>query len=550
MEATTMRSSFLMFLAACAAQPVMQHGTGSSSESFTLDPTGFIVQGDRWWTSSSGPTLTGTIEGAGTLQAYVGTAAVGAPATIAGTTWTIHLPPNTIAADGTTIALRLGSDEHDQLIALDAGKPAITSDSRMRDERGDTISFASGEPVHTHAGAVIDLGTGCPDVYKYAYLTDARPAYATETAPNPIAWHLSAASRVGIDPNTSQYRVRTEAMSVMDWLPIAADANDIYTIELHRDQIAELGTRDGIMYVDAEVHDTLGNTATTTYCFHYHPLAAPLEIQPVAAETATENLRQLNLPTDQPVSHLLDSEVTTTPRVVGQRFIQHAAEPLSLEIAVGTPTGTWGKTVASHYLAASSGQTSCGNSLTGLDTTGRCSRLTIISNRDTTTSGALASGMWSVQVLDDATGQATSACSIVGLVASCQIPARASGAAPHAYRIVTFVNDVSDLWPASTGPFNEYSLANRIYTGLPATAVSHCDLSYSATANGVTQYYCNYTDYYHFIALYNAELSFAPFEVSYATSVGANVPLQPVSYALPASPQLTWNSGADILPGQ
>ncbi len=550
-----MRSSIFMFLAACAAQPVVHHGTGSGSgsDSFTLDPTGFIVQGDRWWTTSSGPTLTGTIEHAGTLQAYVGTTAIGAPATISGSTWTIALPPNTIAPGGTAIALRLGGEEHDQLIALDGGKPAITSDSRMLDERGDTISFATGEPVHTHAGAVIDLGSGCPDVYKYAYLTDERPAYATETSPNPLAWHLSAASPVGIDPLTSQYRVRTEQTSIADWTPVAPDANDIYTIELHRDgahPIAELGNRDGVMYVDVEVKDTLGNATATTYCFHYHPLAAPLDVQPIAAETATENLWQLSLPTDQPVSHLLDSEVTTVPRVVGQRFVQHAAEPINLQIAVASPAGTWGKTVASHYLAAATGTTSCGDSLSGFVTTGRCSRFTIISNRDTTTSGSLASGSWSVEVVDEATGQAASACSIVGLVASCAIPARATGSPPHAYRLVTFVDGVSDLWPAATGPFNEYSLANRIYTGLPADIVSHCDLSYSSTANGVTQYYCNYTDYDHFIALYNAELSFAPFQLSYAASVGASVALAPVPYALPASPAFTWNSGTDILPGQ
>jgi len=65
----------------------------------------------------------------------------------------------------------------------------------------------------------------------------------------------------------------------------------------------------------------------------------------------------------------------------------------------------------------------------------------------------------------------------------------------------------------------------------------------------VTYYYCAYTDYDHFTALYNAELAFAPFQVSWATSVGSNVPLQPLPYALPASPAFTWNSGTDILPG-
>src|SRR3954467_15102094 len=58
------------------------------------------------------------------------------------------------------------------------------------DERGDTIDFSSGEPVHTHAGPAIDLAKDCPAVWKYAYLESTQsPMFGRETTPNPLAWH-------------------------------------------------------------------------------------------------------------------------------------------------------------------------------------------------------------------------------------------------------------------------------------------------------------------------------------------------------------------------
>src|SRR5258708_38045127 len=152
MEATNMRKmvSFVVAasLAACGSviSPAPPHhggsGSGSGSStctencagSFTLDPAGFIVQGDRWWTATSGPKLAGTIESSGgMLQAFVGTTSVGTAA-IAGTSWSLELPAGTIAGGDTTISLRLTAAgaqpvEQAQVFALDDGKPAVTSDS-------------------------------------------------------------------------------------------------------------------------------------------------------------------------------------------------------------------------------------------------------------------------------------------------------------------------------------------------------------------------------------------------------------------------------------
>ena len=74
----------------------------------------------------------------------------------------------------------------------------------VKDERGDAISFASGKPIHTHAGPVVDLGgIGCPDVYLYPYLLEAAaPPWGGETSANPLAWRLA------ITGGTAQYRVR------------------------------------------------------------------------------------------------------------------------------------------------------------------------------------------------------------------------------------------------------------------------------------------------------------------------------------------------------
>jgi hypothetical protein len=490
----------------------------------------------------------------GALHAYVDGAVVGPPATISGHSWSLDLPPGTIVAAGTTIDLELSAPgataaEVTQLIALDDGMPVISSDSRMTDERGDTISFASGEPVHTHRGAIVDLGTGCPDIYKYAYLTDTTPAYATEATSNPIAWHLSGASPVGIDPTAGAYRVRTSDVNVvLDWAPVVPDQQDIYTIALHRNgarAITELGTRDGKLYVDVTLRDRLGAATTATYCIAYHPMAAPLEIQPIAQESAGQpvSLWSLTLSAAAHVSAVLNASLY--PRVIGQRFVQHSAEPIALDLVLAPPTGTYAKTVASVFVAQTVGTVGCGNEVSGWSTDARCQTATY-TNTSTPSSGTLSSGSWSIHVLDEATN--AEVCTSYQLHSACTIPARATGAAAHAYRVIAYLDNVANLWPTARGPYDEYTAANRTYTGLAPSTLSKCNTKHLQMVNGINYYTCDYSTYTNVVALASAKLNFDPFHIAFQTSIGGG-PLAPVAYALPTAPAMTWDAGTSILPG-
>ncbi len=571
-------------LAACTATtsaPGKGKGSGSGSGSgsagctvncagsFTLDDNGFIVQGDQWWTADSGPQLTGTIQSSGgTLQAYTGDVAL-ATATIANGKWSLQLPASTIPTTGVTLKLKLtaaGANpvEHDQLMSLDDGMPVVTSNSPFHDERGDTISFATGEAVHTHAGTTIELGSSaCPNVYKYTYLTDVTPKYATETSPNPLAWHISLASPVGIDDTATSYRVRESATkTVLDWTPVSPDPDGSYTIALHRDgqhPIADLGTYDGMMYLDVQAKDGFGMTNVQTYCINYFRIAPPLEIQKPGAEPTTageSTLFDMTLAADSPISTVINND--GGPYVFSQRFLQHAAEPITVSLSMPSPTGKYSLVSSDWDVKTDSGTAlACGNTSTGKSTDKRCSTLTKISQTDTAYSDSLGSGSWKLYVLDEATGKAATECTIgSSLTATCSLPARAIGSAPHAYRVVTSLGDVTDLAPrnsagvALSGPFYETSLLQRTFTGIDVGSVSHCDRPYTSVINTVTYYFCDWSTYEHIYALHAASIAFDAFEVDYAAKV-ENGGLDPVPYSYPQkSAALTWDAGTYKLPGE
>src|SRR5258706_15606017 len=85
---------------------------------------GFVDDGSRWWTDSTGPTLHGRIEvqargpiGAPTqplpvaLQVFIGDSPFGTRATITDGEWSVALPPGTIGAHDTRIVIRVDGDE-------------------------------------------------------------------------------------------------------------------------------------------------------------------------------------------------------------------------------------------------------------------------------------------------------------------------------------------------------------------------------------------------------------------------------------------------------
>lgn len=429
-----------------------------------------------------------------------------------------------------------GSADPDGAVPGDGTTASITViAAHLADERGDAISFASGEPIHTHAGPMIDLGgSGCPDVYIYPYLHDATaPAWGGETAPNPLAWQLAIAGATGT------YQVRADDGTLLvDSTPIAGD-----TIVLRRTAIPKLGTREGGMLLEV----TAG-AAHRTFCWKHHPLAAPVELLPIAQAAAEDvPLWAMSLPGDSPLSELLQAQATV-PAVIEQRVVQHTGEPIALAIALAPPTGHFTKTIASWYAKTAGGTLDCGTSEQPSDDP-RCASHALTSTT-TPSAGVLASGAWHLHVVDEATG--SQVCAPSGLEATCLLPPRAAGAPPHAYRVVGSVDALADLWPAVAGPFAEYSVLGRSYTGLAPVTVSRCDAR-SVTTVGLTQHYaCAYSTYAHLIALDAATLAFDPFALAYQASPGQGVPLAALPYA-PApqtSGALTWSAGVEVLPGQ
>lgn len=552
----------LSLLAACGARTASTpatpgSGSGSSGcsnncevDAFTLDPSAFYDDGTRWWTLASGPKLEGTIEAtSGTLQAYVGDTPVGPPATITGTQWTIQLPDSSIGPNGTLVDLRLTSSdaapvELEQLIQLDDGKPTIIATGFISDERQDKIDFSTGAPRHMHAVPTIDLSGACPDVWMYPYLMDSvAPRWGSETSANPLAWQVEAMSPVGIDPTQSMYRVTNGSSTLVDWTALTSD-----TVTLYRDAIPALGTTDTPLYVDFKFHDKLGNEAIAESCVKYHPLAAPLQVRPVLTEGSGNPLWPMTFAADSQISLVIETGAAS-PRMYGQQFFQWTAEPVTVDVDISRATGSYSKTVADQYAKTASGTIDCGTAETR-QTTGRCSTLTKVTSSQATSSGALASGTWSVAVIDEATNTVASVCTSSGLTAHCTIPGRAVGQNASAYRIATAVDGITDLAPAASGPYGEYVINGKTYTGTYATTVSHCDNAYQSTINGVIHYMCTYGDYAHFKALAAAKIDFDPYAVSIATSVGASVPTTPITYApSPASSAaMTWDAGTASLP--
>lgn len=439
-----------------------------------------------------------------------------------------------------------GSDA--TLDAAAPGTPSITMiDARVLDERADTIDFSSGDPVHTHHGASIDLSTGCPDVYLYGYLTgEAAPTYGGETSPNELAWRLTASSPTSI---ALTYRVRTDdGRTVLDWVALPSDASGTYAIALHSDgahAVRELATRDGGMWLDVRIHDTLGQETTTTFCWKHHPLAAPLELQPIAKEAAGEALFAMTLSGAAPISDVLQDH-GVAPSLVGQQIVQHTAEPIALDIAVAPPTGSFTKTVAVRFAPTGSGTLACGTS-EAYSTDPRCQVTAFTTDSLTASSGALGSARFAAAVLDLPSRQPAAVCTVTGLHASCTIPPRLPGEAPHAYRVIVTATDVVSLWPASTGPFAEHLVNGATYTGLAPVPVSKCTTrGHTVDALGVAHYSCAYTTYAHIVALDQAQLAFAAFGISYKSSIGPAAPMQPL--ASTTSPAWTWDAGVEVLP--
>jgi len=516
----------------------------------TIDSTGFVVEEDRWWTITSEPTLKGTYDGSASSIVTLVVDGVEVPATLDAKTWSAKLPASSIKDTDTEVTVRLSDAlnrvELSQVIAVDNVGPKIAlGSSIVRDERGDTVDFSTGEPVHTHAGAEIDLAASeCPAVYKYGYLTESNAAtFGRQASPNPLAWTFNVAD-ARID--AASYRVRTPNNQVLlDWTPIVATTG-ANTIELHRDDFAAFATYEGQLYLDVRARDWAGLETSASTCWEQHWLAAPLEVGAFAPAAGTDSLFVMNLLADSPISTLLPNVWGgyVSPRLAVQRIVQYSAEPVVVEAATTQPaTGTFSKSVVSGYVMTGTAYGTICGSTTCVDNTPALA--TAIDS-----SGSLTNMSRSTYVIDEVTGNVMPPFTASHIV----IPGRGASEAPHAYTLVVTTNGIPELSPSSAPAFAEYSLLGLAYTGTaPGATVNVCNGWFEKC----TQYGCftqcsGVTKYTPITALDKARIDLMPFAIDFRTAArdGLTAVAPPhIPSDVFVVPAMSWDAGDDDLPG-
>jgi len=514
----------------------------------TIEPTEqVVVEGNRWWTAATNPILQGTFEGptGSVVEVAVGSE-MGMPATLTGTTWQMQLPPSSIAPADTTITVTLkdpsgGVVELKQLFKLDADAPQIAlGTSKVRDERGDTISFTSGEPIHTHAGVEIDLGANsCASVYKYTYLMSAQgPAFGSQVSQNALAWNFTVND---VKVVSASYRLRGASNQVLaDWQPVMAPNNGTYRVELDRDMYYWLYTYTGTLTVDLRARDWAGLESTISKCVDFHPLAPPLQIealQPTAGTLANiPNLSSLSLTTDAEVSRLAGFGLGAS--IVSQRIVQYTDAPITLSLTPAVTGLQFSRSYIDDYVLVQSGSgTSCNN--------GGCAATVPADPADSATSGPVGQNSMTVGLIDEETGD---------FLLDTTIPARGPNDPPHAYRVVAYLGQLAQLRAPSTAVPGEFSLLGLGYTGLaPGAPITVCTETVEICKSlGCFESCSRAETYQRMVALDHATLAMDSVSIDLRTSLSPSQAGMTPSY-VPASAfsvgAISWDSGDDDLPG-
>ncbi len=408
--------------------------------------------------------------------------------------------------------------------------------SSVRDERGDTIDFASGQPVHTHAGAEVALtASGCAAVYKYGYLMDATVPFGEETAANPLAWNFTITD-ADLDEAASAFRIRTDGGAVLvDWTRLPApDGGGVRTLEITRGgggaAVPLLATRSGAFLVDVRARDRSGNETASSWCWDHHALQAPVSVSPFeAAEIA-----QWSFANRAPVSRLLRGTQATRMRT--QSIVQYTAEPIELAWAGGGPrlhyTNVWLRdhVVESYDTPAPCTSAPCPGNVPPAVFTTRIH------------GDGIVRAPLGLALIDDTTGATIASSATLDLTAV--VPARAPGAPPRRYTLVLSLGAVADLGVIDgSGAYGEYSHTTQHYTGRPMRVVT--DIC-AADGTGCT-FYVRYS-------LVEA-LERLAFEIDTFSLVPMAKASQTAAYAMPHVPSaemslsLRWSSFDADIPG-
>ncbi|MEO6774240.1 MAG: hypothetical protein ABI467_14670 [Kofleriaceae bacterium] len=419
----------------------------------------------------------------------------------------------------------------------------------MYDERNDVIDFGSGQPVHTHGGTPIDLSTGCPAVYKYAYLMDQHaPQFGHEDVANPIAWKIRSDSAT-LDTSATAYRVRDpNNTTVLDWTSLTADGDGVYHVALYRDMIATLGTATGQFHVDVRFRNGGSNDVIESACIDNHPLAAPFAVDPVQRGA----LFSYTFASHSKISQLLNY---TGPSVYDLPITQYTAEPVALTVHVPQSMYTATRLTADTYIKTSDATAPivCPDYFHGA-----CAQQAVpapVYANVLSPDVATAPSQWAAVVVDEATNHALCEETIGGSdVIACMVPGRAANEPPHAYHVAIVLFEAAELAPPYLGQISgyaDYLAGTKYFTSVAPVANAVVTCSNVAQIGVYTDpdyhFECHDTaSYEHVSALKEAKLDFPAYAFGVTTAPNPTATFSPPP-SMPASylqiGALSWDSG-------
>jgi hypothetical protein len=478
----------------------------NTAPAVTLDAAGFFVDGSTWWTASAAPVLTGIVTDAApvSIKAVI-PGGIEVPGVVAGTTWTITLPPGALDPDGTAVQL-VATDAAGnqrtvtQRIRSDLEPPALGFQASMvNDEEDDWVTFAADHsPQHAHTGIPVDLTApaACPTLTKFSYLLgSSTPEYTLEIpSANPIRYQLVTDDPgVGIVDGSTEYRVLRVGLPdelVLDWTsagtgsPVGAGVTQ-FPIGIFSDVVTGLATTEGVYQVEFRATDRLARMTTTARCFDLHLRAPPLDFDLAPTPRPTKDhayaLDSLSLAPgaifDQIAARLLNDNATGAS-LIDQDIFNGTTATIYVTVTVTHPSVV----MAVQWFAL-------GNAPTQVVSPAPC--------QITNTCVAAAEGPsfvlmdpvytpmtslhFPAQVFELVSGvlaaeiPCLAPCSPAGTVFSFAIPPRPSGGQPaHAFRVMTMIKQVSGLWPGdyrhpANQPFEDTAITWTNRSGVTTT---------------------------------------------------------------------------------
>jgi hypothetical protein len=494
----------------------------------TLDPAGYFIDGNTWWTAAASPILTGAVTDAAPVTVATSTPAGTTPATRAGSSWSGGVAGMLdLAGADVTVSATDAAGNRAQLtrhLRADVTPPQLTlQPSPVNDEASELPTFDGNEaPVHVHTGNAVDLANaaGCPAVTKFSYLLGAAPPpYGREVTGqgvqhrNPLHYVLLGADDgVGIAAGSTQYRIGFQTAGATTWLldwtpappptPIAPGV-DQYDIGIFSDQIPQLATTEGIYHIEFRATDRLARTATVARCFELHLRAPPLHFQtpgqgapdpdPIPVDHAYR-LRSLGLGPGAPFSAIaarLLNDHATGASLLDEDVTNGTASTVYLDVGVTRPSTVFGRQSfrLSHVGTTRTVSINCTRDpenpppdLCGPPSAGP----TYTSATSMDLSVPDPSFPARVFELDATLAPATEVpCLVCGVDNHWKfaIPPRAASASamvpPRRFKVMTMIGRVALLWPSdgifpASPPFRDTALGGISFTGLVSPASEGC----------------------------------------------------------------------------